>query len=197
MRNLSINNFIEKVDGFVSSLPLPWWVWAILVAVVFYNLTVKPSRHAWRIRKASKILSKLKKIGVESGAAAQFGYLRSKSVDPFTFEEAILTALHDKKIKIRRNKRYTGDGGIDGRCWINGKQVLIQAKLYKGHITPQHVRDFVSICRRKRAYGLFVHSGKTGPASREHKKDDFEIVSGDVLLRLLCGGPVKLFGSDF
>ncbi|WP_248844390.1 restriction endonuclease [Escherichia coli] len=33
-----------------------------------------------------------------------------------------------------RNKRYTGDGGIDGQVKCGKHRYLIQAKRYRGHI---------------------------------------------------------------
>lgn len=173
----------------------PWWVWAIITGLFVCWLTAKPIRHAWRIRKASWVLRRLSEIAVESGPAAQFGFLRSAAVDPFTFEEAILTALQQRKMKIRRNRRYTGDGGIDGMAWWRGRLILIQAKLYSSHITPKHVEEFAAICKQSKALGLFVHSGKTGPLSRSFRDEALDIVSGDRLLQLLVGSEIILFPS--
>lgn len=142
---------------------------------------------------ASKVLRKLQKLGEASGPGSQMAYLRSKAVDPFVFEEAILTALRERGLRIRRNKRYTGDGGIDGNAWIGKQRVLIQAKLYTNHIAPADVREFARLCQRHRAMGLFVHSGRTGPASRKQLTDELDIVSGERLLQLLCGDPLRLF----
>lgn len=177
------------------AIQIPWWVWAVITGLVLCWITAKPARHAWRIRKAGWVLRRLQELALESGPAAQFGFLRSKAVDPFTFEEAILSALQARKIKIRRNHRYTGDGGIDGTAWWQGKLILIQAKLYSGHITPKHVEEFTLLCQRRRALGLFVHSGRTGPGSRLHSSATFDIVSGERLLKLLEGKPVTLFPS--
>lgn len=171
----------------------PWWVWAIITGLFVCWLTAKPIRHAWRIRKANWVLRRLREIAEESGPAAQFGFLRSDVVDPFTFEEAILTALQRRKMKIRRNRRYTGDGGIDGMAWWRGKLILIQAKLYSSHINPKHVEEFAAICKRRRAIGLFVHSGKTGPLSKSFRDEALDIVSGDRLLQLLVGSEMILF----
>jgi len=175
------------------ALQVPWWGWAVVTGLFLCWLTAKPVRHAWRIRKAEWVLKQLKVLAETSGPAAQFGFLRSKAVDPFTFEEAILSALKERKLKIRRNHRYTGDGGIDGKAWWQGKLILIQAKLYSGHITPKHVEDFNRLCKRKRACGLFVHSGRTGPGSKLHTSQTLDIVSGERLLKLLEGRPITLF----
>lgn len=172
---------------------IPWWGWAPIATALIVWLTAKPAKHAWRIRKASRVLDTFARIGLEQGPAAQFGYLRSKSVDPYTFEEAILTALLEKGAKIRRNLRYTGDGGIDGQAWVKGKRILVQAKLYKNHINPAHVEEFARLCQKKKCLGLFVHSGKTGPASRKHTAELLDIVSGDRLIKLLTKGNITLF----
>lgn len=72
-----------------------------------------------------------------------------------------------------RNKRYTGDGGIDGRCNINGSDYLIQSKRYKSHINP-----------------AFVHTGKTGAKSKQIAQDEnLEMISGQRLLNLLLNQP--------
>lgn len=186
--------WLDSVLGSIQVIveALPWWVWAIVVGVLIAWFTNKPLKHAWRIRQADRTICRLKKIGKNLGAPAQFGFLR-KSVDPFVFEEAILTALAKRKLRIIRNRRYTGDGGIDGRCYYRGRLVLIQAKKYSNHINPQDVQKHVAICRRHKALGLFVHTGKTGPASRQSACPDLDIISGTRMLSLLCGEEIALF----
>lgn len=183
----------NAVKLFEIVFQMPWWSWVIITAIILSWLFIKPKRHAWRIRKAGWVLKRLKEIANESGPAAQFGFLRSRAVDPYTFEETILSALKVRKIKIKRNHRYTGDGGIDGKAWWNGKLILIQAKLYSGHIVAKQVKEFSLLCERRRAHGLFVHSGRTGPASKIHASPTLDIVSGERLLQLLCGEPMTLF----
>jgi len=191
MRQYSLPN---DIISFMSYLVMvPWQIWAIICALLFCWATAKPVKHRWRILQADKKLKMLIAIGQESGPQCQFGYLRSKSVNPYTFEEMILTALHSRKLKIRRSIRYSGDGGIDGRVWANGQLILIQAKLYSGYIKPQQVREFRSICKKQKALAIFCHSGKSGPSSRELISKDFDIVSGERMLRLLCGRTVTLF----
>lgn len=190
------NDFLETI---ATAGKIPFGDLAIIVAIVFFAIIVlfwlntTPTRHAWRIRKSQWVLKQIRLIADERGPAAQFAFLRSKAVDPFVFEEAILSALNYRKIKIKRNRRYTGDGGIDGMAWSQGKLILIQAKLYSGHIAPKHVEEFVLLCKRRRAYGLFVHSGRTGPASKLFVSPGLDIVSGERLLKLLGGDPITLF----
>ena len=169
------------------------WVWATAFTLVLLKILTRRRRHHWRIKKASWFLRRLREIGLESGPAAQFGFMRSKAVDPFTFDEAIFTALKSRGVKIKRNPRYTRDGGIDGTAWWGGNLMLIQAKLYRGHINPQDVRDFRSLCEGTKAYGLFVHSGRTGPMSKDCISSTLDIISGDRLLNFLEGRAMMLF----
>lgn len=98
----------------------------------------------------------------------------------------ILSALKKRGYKIKRNKRYSGDGGIDGQVIIEGHCYLIQAKRYANHINPTHVQSFVRLCQRRRKKGLFVHTGKTGKKSyRIVRFSEIEIISGDRLINLL------------
>lgn len=120
----------------------------------------------------------------------QFYYLRG--LNAFVFEEMILTALKKHGFKIIRNKRYTGDGGIDGRAYKNDQHYLIQAKRYRKHINPAHVTEFAEICKRRKGKGLFVHTGRTGAMSREITRGvDIEMISGDRLLKLLLDARPK------
>lgn len=72
--------------------------------------------HRRRERQARQSLKKLAEIP-EPGR--KFAYLRK--IDPFTFEEMILEAYELRGHKVKRNHRYTGDGGIDGKVWLNGE----------------------------------------------------------------------------
>ncbi len=150
------------------------------------------SIHARKIRKATKILKKIQEISLQkNGHARAIGYLRK--IDPFVFEELLLTALKKQGLKIRRNKKYTGDGGIDGRCKIEGYDVLIQAKRYKSYINSADVGVFSNLCMNYRCKGLFIHTGKTGSASKKWVSSSFDIVSGSRLIDLLCETPITFF----
>lgn len=113
----------------------------------------------------------------------QFGFLRY--TNPFVFEEMILTAFKQAGFKIRRNKRYTGDGGIDGIVYMDGKKHLIQAKRYRNHINAAHVQEFVTICQRQGCKGLFIHTGKTGAKSWNSRDRVIDIISGERMLNFL------------
>jgi restriction system protein len=164
-------------------LRLPWWIYFLLVIFISIKLYIGNPKHFRKIRSARKSLITLRSI---EESAKQFSYIRK--INPFVFEEMILTAFKDSGFKIKRNKRYTGDGGIDGRVFINGRVTLIQAKRYKGYITAQHVAEFERICSRRGCTGLFIHSGRTGKQAKANSKV-VVIVSGQRMLNLLLAQP--------
>lgn len=111
-----------------------------------------------------------------------------QNIDPYLFEELILTALGDLGYTIIRNPRYSGDGGIDGRALINGMPFLIQAKRYRGTIAPADIRAFCRQCIFTKCGGLFVHTGNTGRLSNAYATGGPVIViSGQNLASLLAG----------
>lgn len=120
-----------------------------------------------------------------------FGILRD--CDPFVLEELLLHIFEDKEeFKIVRNKRYTGDGGIDGRFYFDDFPFLIQAKRYRSHINPQHIEEFAHKIKIYNAeFGLFIHTGKTGNQSWQNacsSRKDLMIVSGQKLVDLILLG---------
>lgn len=93
-------------------------------------------------------------------------------------------------ILVARNRRYTGDGGVDGRITIDGALYLIQVKRYKSAINPAHIVDFAKVVDHdpRAAGGLFVHTGRTGPKSRAAARDHGVVmVSGQRLVDLIHG----------
>ena len=181
------------IESFLSRLPnvaqqmlmtFPAWGWLLLATVLYCYFRCGEQSHMSAIASSRFRLRYLKRRCLTP--QAQFGYLRV--TNPFVFEEMILSALKQQGHSITRNRRYTGDGGIDGRAKINNKRVLIQAKRYKSHINRQHVIDFVLLCKKYRCYGLFVHTGRTGKAARQAANSEYvDIVSGDRLLSLMTG----------
>lgn len=112
-----------------------------------------------------------------------------RTVDPYVFEELVLYSFSRIGYQIRRNKRYSGDGGVDGRMERNGRRFYLQMKRYSGHIQMAHVQDFSTLCRRYRRHGVFVHTGRTGAGSREAAADgNVDIVSGRKLWWLIVKG---------
>lgn len=144
-------------------------------------------RHIRKVARSRSLRHKITEIArQENGSARALGYLRK--IDPLAFEELILTAVEDDNVRIQRNLRYTGDGGIDGELTHRGQRVLIQAKRYSAHIQRAHVAAFASLCATHGALGLFVHTGRTGEACREAIADAggrVLIVSGHRLIEFL------------
>ncbi|EPO2651139.1 restriction endonuclease, partial [Klebsiella pneumoniae] len=71
----------------------------------------------------------LAKIQTLPAFGYKIAYLRK--IDPFTFEELLLEGFESHGFRTIRNKRYTGDGGIDGQVIIGKHRYLIQAKRYR------------------------------------------------------------------
>ena len=137
-----------------------------------------PRSHKRRIRSARRVLARIE--GWE--APRIFGYLRK--IDPLAFEELTLEAFKRSGHRIKRGRRYSGDGGIDGHVWMDGRWVPIQCKRYRNTINPEHVRAFAALAFPGR--GFFVHTGRTGHASRANAQG-IEIISGQKLIDLIQG----------
>ena len=149
--------------------------------------------HKWRKASAVKVLKKLETLN----EAQIFTYLRK--IDPFTMEELILTVLDKREdIRIERNKKYTGDFGVDGRFYIlkdNTKPLkcIIQAKRYSSFINPKHLKEFANQIHEENAYlGFFIHTGKTSKNSFAFAKsiNNLEIISGQRLIKLIRFGAI-------
>lgn len=144
-------------------------------------------RHLNKVSRSHTLRQKIREIAAqENGFARALGYLRK--IDPLAFEELILTAVEDDNVRIIRNLRYTGDGGVDGELNHRGQRVLIQAKRYSAHIQRAHVAAFASLCATHGAFGLFVHTGRTGEGSRgaiTEAGGRIVIVSGHRLIEFL------------
>lgn len=99
----------------------------------------------------------------------------------------MLEAFKQRGYQVIRNKRYTGDGGIDGKVILHGEIWLIQAKRYSGYINPAHVSAFLSACEYHQCRGFFIHTGKTGTGLRGelNRSDNIILLSGDKLIRFL------------
>lgn len=146
--------------------------------------------HRRQIARAGRVLSKL------NGAhpAQVIAYLRK--VHSAVAEEIVLTLWERTGSFVLRNRRYTGDGGIDGRVYIQGTGwAAIQTKRYSSAINPAHVVEFAALVRRDGyAAGVFVHTGRTGPMSRRaiHGTPIF-FLSGEQLCACVAGhSPVDL-----
>jgi len=158
----------------------------ILLLLVGGALRTRNSRsarhHQYHIRQSASVLKKIRSL---NSWPEVIGYLRK--VHPSTFEELILTALSDGGIRIKRNQRYTGDGGVDGVAYLpSGKKLIIQAKRYGGHVNTQHVQGFAALCDQQSSAGIFVHTGKTPQAAWGNVSSSVKIISGKKLVSLLC-----------
>ncbi len=90
-------------------------------------------KHQRYIRLAALVLEQLRSGEVQLPKALAI----LRKMNPYAFEELLLTCCHEQGWEIERNFRYTRDGGIDGRVTIAGRLYLIQAKRYRGYINPR------------------------------------------------------------
>ena len=172
---------LNSIFKIIENIPLQILPFIFAFSFVLFAIQWGKKRHLLCKLEASQQLKRLSKL---STPQKQITHLQG--VNPFVFEEMILTALKNKGYKIKRNKRYSKDGGIDGQVLINNQHYLIQAKRYKNHINPAHVQDFVQICRKRKKRGLFIHTGKTGKKSQQiAKNSNIEIINGTRLLNML------------
>ena len=155
----------------------------LLIAFLGERKKISKSRHVRYLKKAKKTLSLLQEGKLTPGQA--FSYLRR--TNPYVFEELVLLGFSQNGYKIKRNKRYSGDGGIDGRVVKDGKEFLVQCKRYSKYIDLKHVEEFSKLCRKNGRDGFFVHSGKTGRKSRmsAYSAGNVTVISGGELLNLL------------
>jgi restriction system protein len=162
----------------------------ILLLVVAFSLLYffpKVSRkskkkHIRNINKSKQVLFKMNQFEGVYKEAQMIAYLRK--IDPYVFEELLLEALFKKGFEITRNKRYSGDGGIDGKAHFNGQLYYIQAKRYQKYIALKHLDDFQTKVGKDK--GLFVHTGKTGKDTYDKfRHSNVEIISGKRLIGLL------------
>ena len=154
-----------------------WIIWLLLFIVISTVKIKRQAKHQSRYRAAKKVYRKINQIyaqGNESKTMWILSYLRK--IDPFVFEELILYSMKRKGFKVWRNRRYTGDGGIDGRVRYNGEKFLIQAKRYSEHIKLSHVENFIKVCRKEKKRGFFIHTGKTGEETRKLVRENPQII---------------------
>lgn len=179
LNSLLINQNIFIPDQFI--IPI-FFIFHILFIFILYFF-LKKSQKRWRIKASFKYLKKIENITGENEFQLTIGYLRK--IDPFIFEEMILSRIKLQGYKIYRNKRYTGDGGIDGKFKYNRKLYYIQAKRYKSYITKSHVIEFDNLIKKKKVKGLFVHTGKTGKGSKNLESQNMTFLSGKNMILFL------------
>lgn len=159
------------------------WFEIAIIGLVIIILLAKwrqyHSKHAFNVRISKKHLKRLRALPCSK---RQMVFIRA--VNPYIFEEMILTSLQKMGHRIKRGTSYSGDGGIDGHVKIFGHQCYIQAKRYKGYIIANDIKSFSELCKKNKVKGLFVHSGRTGKLSYQLKAPHIDIVSGERLLQL-------------
>lgn len=150
------------------------------------------NKHQQYIRLAALVLKRLRDRSTVVQLPEALGILRR--MNPYAFEELLLTCCHEQGWEIERNFRYTGDGGLDGRVTIALKLYLIQAKRYRGYINPKHIHDFYKVIQREKAYGgFFIHSGKTGELAQELLREyQISLLSGQRLVDFVLGRRLKI-----
>lgn len=142
--------------------------------------------HRRRVAQSRRVLRAVRSFEGEAVAGRCFSYLRQ--VEPAVFEEVVLSALEDAGLFVLRNRRYTGDGVVDGQVRIAGRGwCAIQIKRYGRHIKARHVVEFGRVVQSQGyAGGLFVHTGRSGAALYPNLALGGTIlVSGDGLLELV------------
>lgn len=73
----------------------------------FFKKSYTTKRHHYKIKKAKEIIEKLSTFEGEFKNAKIIAYLRK--IDPYVFEELLLSAFENKGYKIKRNASYSAD----------------------------------------------------------------------------------------
>lgn len=153
----------------------------VLLSSGIFKKTRKERKHSYHIAKSHQVFLKIREIETWQQALS---YLRK--INPTTFEELLLTSLSQAGIKIRRNSRYTGDGGIDGVAFLpNGQKLIIQAKRYTNFVSKEHIFDLSNVCHQQNGIGLFVHTGRTPKSAWKDLPSNVRVISGERLIAFL------------
>ncbi len=165
----------------------------VVVAWLFRRETATARRHRRYRATAARVHQRLREL---NGDGQRMSYLRK--INPYVFEELLLLAFERQGLKVERNASYSGDGGLDGKVFINGECWLIQAKRYSRAISPGHVREFDALLSRAGQRGFFIHTGRTGQMSQAvcRTSSRLKIISGQNLLRLLSGISLKEWSHE-
>lgn len=172
----------DSISDFFINNPLNGIVGACITLILFviFGRKTKNKKHQLKIKQGEKALVRIRQFSSQS---QQIGYLRK--INAYAFEELLLSALKEAGAKITRNKKYSGDGGLDGRCKYKGQVYFVQAKRYKNYISAEDVKQLSFTCRKKGVRGLFIHTGKTGKKSHEEKSNNVDIIDNHRLISLL------------
>ncbi|EPW1515404.1 restriction endonuclease [Salmonella enterica subsp. diarizonae serovar 48:r:z] len=159
---------------------------AILAVLCLKTPGARERRHRRYRETAQRVLVRLPEL---SSDGARLNYLRK--INPYVFEELLLLSFERQGMKVVRNRAYSGDGGLDGQVFIDGKRWLIQAKRYSRSISPQHISVFAGLLSQEGCRGFFIHTGRTGKLSRVllQQYPHVHLISGQCLLDLLASNP--------
>jgi len=164
-----------------------YFILALSITSIFLLVKRKKfNRHSYNWKKAKQIKDKLDTFEGDYKEARILAYLRK--IDPFVFEELILYCFHLQGLKIIRNKKYTGDGGIDGKVINDNRKSFVQAKRYSSHINLEHVKEFRDLVKNNSwaNHGYFIHTGRTGKGVYDILPySDITIISGQKLIDLI------------
>ena len=140
-------------------------------------------RHSRKQEQGRRVLEKINGFPL---MGQRLSYLRK--MDPFAFEELLLEAFERGGYEVRRNRRYSGDGGIDGVVVKDQTRFLVQAKRYRGYINRADVEAFGQVLEARRVRGFFCHTGKTGREAKAEaaRGGRMTILSGHKLLEFLA-----------
>lgn len=174
--------FLHNFNLTISILVL---IIIFIVLKLFIKTDYKKKRHERKIITGEKIIVKLNSFTGIYKNQQILTYLRK--IDPYVFEELVLSAFALKGFKIIRNKSYSGDGGLDGTIISNNDIFLIQVKRYSNSVKRAHIKDFSILIVEKNAIGgYFIHTGKTSARSyQEYTDSSIQIISGQKLINLI------------
>lgn len=146
-------------------------------------------KHKYRIRTSKKVIKTIKVIMEDKNNGGRaLGYLRK--INPYVFEEVILSAIEESNVRVIRNKQYSNDGGIDGKISTKVGKILIQCKRYKSYINNKDVKELIEkVEEHKCSYGIFAHTGKTGDKAKTTavRSEKILYISGSNLISLITG----------
>jgi restriction system protein len=156
-----------------------------IIALICGFLSANKSTHTKTESKHKSFQTQAKKLykKIQTLEEQENVLLLLRRINHFVFEELILESFERRGAKIYRNRKYTGDGGVDGKIKIDGKLVLIQCKRYKGTVRTADVRLHSTLCKKQRCTGYFIHTGKTPRAS--FAIENVHIISGKKLVELI------------
>lgn len=151
-------------------------------------------KHQLNIQSGKLVIQQLRSGATEIELPMAIALLRK--MNPYVFEELLLTCCKEQGWQIQPNFRYSGDGGVDGWVLIAGKLYALQAKRYKGYIKAEHIRDLHKVIKQEGAAGGFlIHTGKTGELSKELLRDSqITLISGQKLVNFVLGQKLKIVG---